>query len=213
MGHVPPSPIPSRRLGALAAALVLGLGSPLLAGCGSYSDPAPPTGVDELEVPTPSPDPADFVDVVDNPWFVLDEATFTDRDPDPDDDALRRSVAPGPLVEGVPTTAVTFDGVTDLYAQDARGNVWWFSRVGEWEAGAGGAEAGLAMPAEPRTGDGFRRAEVPGQDLRAEVVAVDGPTVLLRAGDADEGGLERYSRGTGLTTVLTTAGDLLLERE
>jgi hypothetical protein len=208
MGHVPPSPIPSRRLAALTATLVLGLGSPLLAGCRSYSDPAPPTGVDELEVPTPSPDPADFVDAVDNPWFVLDDATYVDADDEP----LRRSVAPGPLVGGVPTTAVTLDGVTDLFAQDARGNVWWFARLGAWEAGVAGAEAGLAMPAEPRTGDGFRRAEVPGQDQRAEVLEVDGPMVLLRTVDDDEVTYERYTRGTGLTTVLTTAGDPLLER-
>ena len=30
-----------------------------------------PSGVDGLTIPTPTPDPADFVDVVDNPWLPL----------------------------------------------------------------------------------------------------------------------------------------------
>ena len=36
------------------------------------SERSPPTGVDELVIPTPSPDPADFVAVVDNPWLPLE---------------------------------------------------------------------------------------------------------------------------------------------
>ena len=47
----------------------------LLTGCGTASAPSPPAGVDELVIPTPSPDPADFVDRVDNPWFPLTPGT------------------------------------------------------------------------------------------------------------------------------------------
>ena len=48
--------------------------------------------------------------------------------------------------------------VVDYYAQDRHGNVWWFGREGVWLAGEDGAEAGLAMPATPRVGDGWRAA-------------------------------------------------------
>ena len=43
-----------------------------LAGCG-VGEPRSidPPGVDELEIPTPSPDPADFVRAIDNPWLPL----------------------------------------------------------------------------------------------------------------------------------------------
>ena len=66
-------------------------------------------------------------------------------------------------VAGVATTPVsrtepTGDQVVDYYAQDRRGNVWWFGREGVWLAGEDGAEAGLAMPATPRVGDGWRAA-------------------------------------------------------
>ncbi|MFC6344343.1 hypothetical protein ACFP8W_20335, partial [Nocardioides hankookensis] len=42
-----------------------------LAACGSASVSSPPSGIDELTIPTPSPDPHDFVDGVDNPWLPL----------------------------------------------------------------------------------------------------------------------------------------------
>ena len=66
-------------------------------------------------------------------------------------------------VAGVATTPVTRteptgDQVVDYYAQDRRGNVWWFGREGVWLAGEDGAQAGLAMPATPRLGDGWRAA-------------------------------------------------------
>ena len=51
---------------ALALMAALGVG-----GCGDASPESPPSGVDELVVPTPSPDPADFVTGVDNPWLPL----------------------------------------------------------------------------------------------------------------------------------------------
>ena len=38
-------------------------------GCGTASEPSPPSGVDELTIPTPSVDPGDFVERIDNPWL------------------------------------------------------------------------------------------------------------------------------------------------
>ncbi len=50
----------------------------VLTGCGSASVSSPPSGVDELVIPTPSPDPDDFVAAVDNPWFPLEPGTHLD---------------------------------------------------------------------------------------------------------------------------------------
>jgi hypothetical protein len=198
---------PTPRLSAAAAVAVLAAGP--LAGCGSFSEPSPPTGVDELTIPTPSPEPGDFVAAIDNPWFTDDEAAYVDPAAEV---AVDRTVADGPEVDGVTTTAVTLGEVTDLYAQDERGNVWWFGRVGEWEAGTDGALAGLAVPAEPRVGDGFRRAEVPGRDLRAEVAELDGDDLVLEVVDGVEVTYVRYVRGAGLESIETGTGEVVLQR-
>ncbi|MEV7430567.1 hypothetical protein AB0N29_13190 [Nocardioides sp. NPDC092400] len=158
-----------RTTGGLAAVV---LTAALLAGCGTASPVSPPTGVDELVVPTPSPEPDDFVDGIDNPWFS--EA-------------------------GEPAGTAEVAGVTvtvlgeDYYAQDRRGNVWWFGTEGEWAAGVDGAEAGLAMPAEPRYGDSWRTAYVPGEvEDVAAVTEMDDDTLVLETTSAlDPGRTER----------------------
>lgn len=204
--------MPSRARSLLAALAVL-----TLTGCGSASAPSEPTGVDGLVVPTPDPDPRDFVDRVDNPWFPLTPGTTWRYDgPSATSAGVTASVEPGGEVDGVPTTVLvrTVRGqapVRDHYAQDTDGNVWWFGREGVWEAGSGGAEAGLAMPADPRRGDGFRTAAVPGAaegDEVASVVAlaesVDVPlgeyddTVVLEVSTEQGSRREVYARGIGL---------------
>ena len=165
----PPRHAVRRPLAALVVATVL----LLAAGCGTASDPSPPAGVDGLTIPTPTPDPEDFVDEIDNPWLPLTPgASWTYRTGDGVAEVL--SAESGPEIEGVQTTALPAPGGgTDYYAQDEAGNVWWLGREGEWRAGEGGAEAGIAMLARPRLGDGYLQAE-PGP--RAEIVALDGVT-------------------------------------
>lgn len=180
----------------------------VLAGCSTFSDPAPGTGIDELVIPAPVLEPDDFVDDVDNRWFVLDDATYTGAD----GGVVEQTVDDGPDVAGVPTTAVTLAGVTDLYAQDDAGNVWWLARVGEWTAGEDGALAGLAMPAAPRVGDGWRRAQVAGTDLRATALAVDDDEVVLELVEDDVTAVATYGDGTGLESVETATGEALLAR-
>ena len=207
---------------ALALAVVLTAG-----GCSDASPDSPPTGVDELEIPTPSPDPGDFVRGVDNPWLALAPgATWRYR---------VSGSTPGELVitvedttydvAGVATTPVsrtepTGDQVVDYYAQDRRGNVWWFGREGVWLAGRDGAEAGLAMPAHPRVGDGWRAGYAPGVADVRETVVTDRQVVSLPAGryvdalgidrtDPLEPGSQRrafYARGVGLVEELSTVG-------
>jgi hypothetical protein len=79
----------------------------------------------------------------------------------------------------------------DYYAQDARGNVWYLgedttefengkpvSTAGSWEAGVGGARAGIVMLAHPRVGRRYREEHYPGH-------ALDGAQVLSRSEQAE----------------------------
>jgi hypothetical protein len=180
------SPEQSRRVRrALVALVVL---PAALGGCGSAGVSSPPSGVDELVVPTPTPDPDDFVDAVDNPWLPLPAGRTWTYDVVDVEGAhpLTVTVEDGPEVAGVATTArvSSEDGktTTDWLAQDADGNVWWFGREGEWRAGTGDAEAGLAMPATPRVGDGYRTAYERGvvEDV-VTVMALDGSVAVPAA--------------------------------
>jgi len=170
-----------------SAIAVLCLVAAAATGCGSASAPYPPTGVDELVIPTPSPDPDDFVDLVDlvdevtNAWLPLGAVTAWEYD-----DRSAVSVLGTERRGGLPVVEVARTGpggrvrTTDLFAQDRAGNVWWVGRDDELFAAAG-----LAMPAEPRLGDGFVMAEAPGVDVRAEVVAT-GARVSSAAGEWDD---------------------------
>lgn len=201
---------------AASSAVLLGLALTSLAGCGTASAPSPPAGVDELVVPTPSPDPRDFVATVDNPWFPLETGRTWRYDVagPTGSHALLVSVTPGPTVAGVPTTArVSQESghrVVDWYAQDDGGNVWWFGRAGEWRAGAAGAEAGLAMPALPRVGDGYRLAYATDVvEETATVIAVDDEQLVVEETSGLEPGVAdrlTYEHGTGLVQQDQTAG-------
>lgn len=227
----PHAPHVVRRVAAAAALLALATG------CSTASDPSPPAGVDELTVPTPSADPADFVEEIDNPWFPLAPGASWSYEVTGGEPAEVRTVTAtdGPDVGGVATTALTTTSqvppgdvvgeTIDFFAQDSRGNVWWFGRSGEWQAGEDGAEAGIAMLATPRVGDGYREALVPGVDGNtAQVAALDGTadTVL---GELDDmvvidvslpGGVVQrsfYARGAGrvVSETLTGAPEETLE--
>jgi hypothetical protein len=112
----------------------------LLVACGASPRPLGPSGVDGLTIPTPSPDPADFGDGVDNPWFPLAPGTVWTyrRDAATADVGLVAGVLPEHReIAGVATTGVRWQvarhgrRVTVLvrwYAQDRAGNVWWFGQ-------------------------------------------------------------------------------------
>ena len=124
-----------------------------------------------------------FVARVTNPWFPLrPETTFVyvgEKDGGQGRDVVHVT-ARTKKIRGVRCTAVEDrlyahgrleERTTDWYAQDARGNVWYFgeataeldksgrvtSREGSWQAGVGGARAGIFMPAHPRVGQRFRQ--------------------------------------------------------
>lgn len=200
--------------------------APVLAGCGTASSPSPPAGVDELTIPTPSPDPRDFVAEVDNPWLPLAVgATWVYSVTDADGPhRLTVTVEQGPEIAGVATTsrvsAEPSGTVTDWFAQDDRGNVWWFGRDGVWRAGEDGAEAGVAMLARPRVGDGYRPAYAEGVvedtvrvtalDAEADVAAgsYDDLVMLERQSALEPGAVAElaYARGVGLVQSSEVSG-------
>ena len=124
-----------------------------------------------------------FVRGVDNPWFPLKPGTTFVYTGGKDGDRGRDVVTVTnrtKRIRGVNCTAVDdrlylsgklAERTTDWYAQDARGNVWYFgeataelnaagrvtSREGSWLAGVDGARAGIFMPAHPEVGESFRQ--------------------------------------------------------
>lgn len=214
-----------------ARAVVVAATLALAAGCGDYSPQSPPTGIDELTVPTPSVDAGDFVTGIDNPWLDLAPGrswAFTVQGAA--GGTLRLSVDTGTHdVDGVATTALrrTEPGgavSVDYFAEDRLGNVWWFGREGVWLAGQDGAEAGLAMPATPRLGDGWRTAYAPGVvEQQATVAAVrelvttpsgDYPDVVaIDLDDPVQPDLSRrvfYASGVGPVMEVSTEGPIYL---
>jgi hypothetical protein len=187
-----------RSAGLAAAALLLGL---VTAGCGAAGQANPekigPRGVDELVIPTPDPDPDDFVDAVTNPWLPLAPGTTWTYDVAGSEVQQlevrvedRRKVVAGVSCVVVHHTGTDRDGevVVDgdaFYAQDTRGNVWLFGEESRglvpttrgltrsWSADENGAEPGVAMLSTPRVGDGYTRALAPSASDRSTIVAID----------------------------------------
>ena len=167
--------------GAVLALALLAAAGPLAA-CGTASAPSPPSGVDGLTIPTPSPDPQDFRAGVDQRWFPLapgnrwtyevTDATGNHR--------LAVGTCGEQEVDGVETTRLCAQQgrrrTTDYYAEDRAGNVWWFGSADGWTAGATGP--GILLTATPRVGDGY----VVGDGTRATVESVDDQVAL--AGDS-----------------------------
>jgi hypothetical protein len=204
-----------------AAGAALLVGALALSACGTGAEPYPPTGIDELVIPTPSPRPDDFVARIDNVWLPLTPGrTWTydvRRTGHPDAIETVRVLADPVTVDGVATTAVRTDvrrpgetpaTWTDYYAQDTRGDVWWFGRAGLWQAGREGAEAGLVITATPRLGDGYRAAYEKGVVEDVITVAQARPQVALEWASALSPGAQRwetYRKGIGLVDRLDTS--------
>ncbi|MEO6511744.1 MAG: hypothetical protein ABIO16_12180 [Nocardioides sp.] len=223
-----------RRRGVLAASLAV-----LLTGCSAAGEANPekvgPRGVDELTIPTPSPNPQDFVASVDNPWLPLKPGRVWTYDVSASPaTSLEMRVEDAPQTVAGVACAVVHTTATDAsgrvvresdayFAQDLRGNVW---LLGEqtpsrsWRAGEGDAEAGLFMPAEPRVGDGWaveRSPDVASDD--ATVLGVESETTVPAGTFADTVVIETragvghldvtrrtYAEGTGLIEALTALG-------
>lgn len=203
-----------RTTAALAAGLVLGL-----TGCGGIGQPAPydSPGINGLVVPTPTPTPADFVEGVDNPWLGL--APGARWTYDVTEDAATRGRIDVDVLEGtvpvagleataVRTTADLGGGTTSathLYAQDRAGNVWLVGSDSEdasWRAGEDGAEAGLAMPADPRLGDGWLSYDVPGLPRASATIEDQSSELVQLRNEAGTTTRTVYEKGVGLVGLV-----------
>jgi hypothetical protein len=208
-----------RRARALSVALAVGLA---VTGCGSVSEEYEIAGIDGLDIPTPSPDPEDFVATVDNPWLPLEPGSEWTYDVADGAQGGQSTVTVEPSnlrLGGVDVTVVRTETVVgegpateqvDYFAQDRDGNVWWFGRQGVWDVEVAGAEAGLAMPADPRVGDGWRLALLEGVvEDRATVESVETGQVVLRVESAlapDEVVQRTYDDEVGLTRTFNLEG-------
>lgn len=211
-----PMPRAVRLRAAWALTLAITCGT---AGCAGVGQPAPydSVGINGLEIPTPSPAPEDFVDTVDNPWLALEPGASWRYAVSADGESvgtIEAEVVDGPdEIAGLAATAVRttteIDGTTEVetrsYAQDRDGNVWLLAVESDaelsWEIGANGAEAGLAMPALPRLGDGWLSFRVPNfLEGRTSVEEQSSEMVQMRD-EADTTTRSVYESGVGLASV------------
>lgn len=177
----------------LTAAVLVALGA-----CGGRPVTTDPTGVDTLTVPTPSPDPEDFVAAVDHDRWPLAPGSRWEYELLTAQGTGRRVVTVDEPAEvgGLPATPVRTVTVLDgerttlvrWYAQDRDGHVWLVGEDGRWELGAEVEAAGLWVPAEPRLGDGYLLLDLPGAPAEQVGVRVEetGVGVTVPAGEYDD---------------------------
>ncbi len=175
---------------AVAAALVA-------AGCASDEPTATPKPDKPADSPAAPEFPTEWADAIDNPYLPLAVGatwTYEKTAEDATEEVVVTVTDKTKTIDGVEATVVrervTEDGEvleeTDAwYAQDTDGNVWNLgdtTKVFEdgavetegWEAGADGAEAGIAMLADPTVGDSYQQMFQEGEaEDRAKVLSIE----------------------------------------
>ncbi|HET6832159.1 MAG TPA: hypothetical protein VFH44_12515 [Solirubrobacterales bacterium] len=179
----------SAKLRTAYASLAAAAAAAAIAGCGgdeaTDAEPDLPQGDEPVDL-----DPADFTTDIDNRWLPMSPGSrWVYRETDASGAEQRivvrvtprtRTIANG--IEARVIRDVATEGgepieiTDDWYAQDAAGNVWYLgertaefehgeliSRAGSWEAGVDGAEAGIAMPADPQSGMAYRQEHYAGE--------------------------------------------------
>lgn len=231
---------PARRT-ALAAVLAAGL----TAGCAAASPAADaplPRGAEAVELKA-----ADFtVDITNRYWPMNPGDRWVYESVDADGTAQHVEVSvldeTYTVAAGIEARVVrdvvmqdgaVFEDTRDFYAQDGDGNLWYLgeqtteyppgqpvSTEGSWEAGVDGGQPGIAVPADPRPGLGYRQEYLAGQaEDRAVVLSTDEkvqtPTgtytgaLLTRettALEPDVAELKFYVPGVGQVLTLQTSG-------
>ena len=180
-----------------------------LAACGSkqaaQTGSTPQPGSTPAATTTGSIDPANFVAVVDNPWFPLPAGgkwTYRgEKDGIPSHEVVTVT-GETKTIQGVPCTVVhdvlsqkghVAERTDDYYAQDANGTVWYFgedtaeldakgevtSTEGTWQSGKDGASAGIFMTASPHVGESYRQEYLKGHAEDHYAVVALGQTVRV----------------------------------
>jgi hypothetical protein len=159
-----------------ALLLILGLGPANSGAKGGGS--GLPKGDDPVNL-----NPADFSANIDNPrWPMTVGSRWVYRVTDSADGSVKRDVITVTgetkmIADGIEARVVSdivskhgkpVEVTKDWYAQDSRGNVWYFGEDtieykhgkavdnGSWEAGKNGAMPGVALPAKPKVGMTYR---------------------------------------------------------
>jgi len=147
--------------------------------------------------------PADFVERIDNVYLPLTPGSrwvYEGGGERIEVEVLQETRVVMGITATVVRDTVTEGGTLvedtyDWFAQDAMGNVWYLgedsveyhdgqpvSTAGSWEAGVDGALPGIAMPAAPSPGDGYRQEFYVGEaEDMAEVVRI-GDRITVPAG-------------------------------
>ena len=146
-----------------------------------------------------TPGPAHFTTTIDNPFLPFVPGTrmvYRSTDAGETGREVVRVTHRTRLVDGVRVRVVRdrayvggelVEDTRDFYAQDRRGNVWYFgentktlengkvtSTKGSWAAGRNGASAGIVMEAHPKVGDTYSQEDAPGVgEDRAKVLSLD----------------------------------------
>lgn len=208
------------------------------------SDDGLPQGSEQITL-----DPADFTTRIDNPYWPMApgsrwvfretdttgaqrEATITVTD---ETRTMANGVTARVVRDIVTEAGAVVEATDDWYAQDGDGNVWYLgeataeyengevvSRAGSFEAGVDGAQAGVAMPADPRPGMSYRLEYYAGKaEDNAAVLTVGEERVEVPYGYFDAGvlmtrdlvplephvqELKFYARGVGPVLSVHTDG-------
>jgi hypothetical protein len=216
----------------------------LVTGCGGHeasnhgnTASSPPPGFLKSKPKVQHPTAAHFVATVDNPWFPLQPGTVLTSIGAEGADAVKdvfRVTSDTKVVDGVTCTVVDdrvytngtlSERTADWYAQDDKGNVWYFgeataelnrdgsvkSTEGSWEAGKHGAMAGLFMPARPRVGEAHWQEYQAGQAAdQFRVKSIEGNQLMLTEewSPLEPKVLDHklYARGVGTVEEATVKG-------
>ena len=146
-----------------------------------------------------APAPGRFSTTIDNPYLPMKPGTrmvYRTTDGDEHGREVVRVTHRTRVVDGVTVRVVRdrayvggdlVEDTRDFYAQDRRGNVWYFgentktlengtvtSTKGSWLAGVNRAMPGIVMEADPQVGDSYAQENAPGvAEDRATVLSLD----------------------------------------
>jgi hypothetical protein len=172
----------------------------LLFGCNESNSQTTiqPTGLADNNEYNLTIDPANFVAVINNPFYTLSHGSiFTYQGAT--DEGIKKNIVTvtneTKNILGVIATVVwdrewlndaLIEETYDWYAQDKEGNVWYLGEdskeyengkavnsKGSWEAGVDGAKPGIIMKGDPKIGDSYRQEYLKGEaEDMADVVAL-----------------------------------------
>jgi hypothetical protein len=162
-------------------------------------NPTAPSGSPTSGPYAPKIDPANFVTVIDNPFFPLKPGTtfvyYGKTEKGKEHNEVLVTSETKVIMEVtcvVVKDTVMVDGkleeaTIDWYTQDKSGNVWYFgedakdydpsgkviSTAGSWVGGVNGAQPGIVMEASPVIGDPYRQEYLKGEaEDKAQVVSL-----------------------------------------